>query len=55
MLGFANGQLARGFDEFTSQVHPDDIAPMQMAVTAYLSGAAPGYGIHLRIRHKDGH
>ncbi|MEO5794073.1 MAG: PAS-domain containing protein, partial [Rhodoferax sp.] len=55
MLGFASGELAPGFEEFTTRVHPDDIAPMQAAVAAYLDGSAPGYSMDLRMRHKDGH
>ncbi len=55
MLGFASGELAPGFEEFSTRVHPDDIAPMQAAVAAYLDGSAPSYSMDLRMRHKDGH
>jgi diguanylate cyclase (GGDEF)-like protein/PAS domain S-box-containing protein len=55
MLGFASGESAPGFEDFTNRVHPDDVAPMQAAVAAYLDGSAPGYSLDLRMRHKDGH
>ncbi|MBC7682136.1 MAG: EAL domain-containing protein [Ferruginibacter sp.] len=55
MLGFASGALDPGFEEFASLVHPEDLAPMRAAVTAYLNGSAPSYCLDLRIHHKDGH
>nr|WP_315241849.1 EAL domain-containing protein [uncultured Albidiferax sp.] len=55
MLGYSSGELAPGFEEFTTRVHPDDVVPMQAAVAAYLDGSAPAYNMDLRMRHKDGH
>ena len=55
ILGFASGELDPGFTEFTTRVHPDDVAPMQAALAAYLNGSAPSYSMDLRMRHKDGH
>nr|WP_315187691.1 EAL domain-containing protein [uncultured Albidiferax sp.] len=55
MLGFASGEVTPSFADFASRVHPDDLAPMQAAMAAYLDGSAPGYSVDLRMRHKDGH
>lgn len=54
ILGFDAGQPTPSFTEFVSRVHPDDVAPMQMALAAYLAGHAPDYVIELRMRCQDG-
>lgn len=54
MLGFASGEFKSGYTEFASRLHPDDFAPMQAALVAYLDGSAPAYSIDLRMRHKNG-
>ncbi|WP_367849707.1 EAL domain-containing protein [Rhodoferax sp. WC2427] len=55
MLGFGSDEVKPAFADFASRLHPDDLAPMQAAVAAYLDGSAPGYSMDLRMRHKDGH
>ena len=54
MLGFAVDEIAKGYQEFISRVHPDDAAALQAAVAAYLEGRSPNYAIDLRLRCKDG-
>ncbi|MDP3653183.1 MAG: EAL domain-containing protein [Rhodoferax sp.] len=54
MLGFEAGELRRGHIEFISRVHPDDLAPLNTAVTGYLNGSLPSYAVDLRLRCKDG-
>ncbi|MDO9217373.1 MAG: PAS domain-containing protein, partial [Lacisediminimonas sp.] len=54
MLGYAAHEIGTGYHEFTDRVHPDDIARVQAAATAYLEGRAPGYSADLRMRCKDG-
>jgi len=54
MLGYQAGELNQGYQEFITRVHPDDIAPLNAAFTAYLEGHTPGYGMDVRLRCKDG-
>ena len=54
MLGYAADEVGTGYHEFVNRVHPDDIANMQAASSAYLEGRAPGYAVDLRMRCKDG-
>ena len=54
MLGFAAGDLVRGYQDFIDLVHPDDIAMVQDAFRAYGDGRSPKYQIDLRMRCKDG-
>ncbi|MDO8449902.1 MAG: EAL domain-containing protein [Rhodoferax sp.] len=54
MLGYAEHEVGTGYHEFTDRVHPDDIARVQAAATAYMEGRAPAYSADLRLRCKDG-
>jgi diguanylate cyclase (GGDEF)-like protein/PAS domain S-box-containing protein len=54
MLGYTADEIGTGYHEFVSRVHPDDLAHVQAAATAYLEGRAPGYAVDLRMRCKDG-
>lgn len=36
-------------------VHPDDIAPVQAALTAHLGGKSPAFEAEYRMRHAQGH
>ncbi|MDO9165523.1 MAG: EAL domain-containing protein [Rhodoferax sp.] len=54
MLGYAEHEIGTGYHEFTDRVHPDDIARVQAAATAYMEGRAPDYSADLRLRCKDG-
>ena len=51
MLGYSAGELKRGFQEFASRVHPDDLAQEQLALKRYLEGLAPSYACDVRMRH----
>ena len=54
LIGFAAGELDKGYAEFLSRVHPDDLALLDAAVDAYLHGRATTYAVELRLRCKDG-
>jgi PAS domain S-box-containing protein len=54
MLGYAVDEIGQGYHEFSSRVHPDDLAAVQAAATAYLEGRAPSYAVDLRLRCKNG-
>ena len=54
MLGYGGAELTGGYQEFIALVHPNDVAPMQTALLAYLECVAPGYTVDLRMRHRDG-
>jgi len=55
ILGYSAGELKRGFQEFASRVHPDDLAREQLALNRYLEGLTPSYACDVRMRHKSGH
>ena len=54
MLGYSALEIGTGYDEFTSRVHPDDLAQAQAAASACLEGKVPDYAVDLRLRCKDG-
>ena len=53
ILGYATGQLHEGYAEFSSRVHPDDLAALHQAVGDYLDGKTPIYAIDIRLRCQD--
>jgi diguanylate cyclase (GGDEF)-like protein/PAS domain S-box-containing protein len=54
MLGYSAGELTRGFQEFDSRIHPDDLERLNIALQSYLAGTASSYAIDIRLRCKDG-
>ena len=54
MLGFDVGDLTKGYPEFATRVHPDDMPALNNAVSDYLEGRIAGYAVDIRMRCKDG-
>ncbi|HQE93327.1 MAG TPA: PAS domain S-box protein [Anaerolineae bacterium] len=54
MLGYAPHEIGAGLDEWSSRIHPDDVAACQQDLDAYLSGATPFYRNEHRLLCKDG-
>ena len=54
MLGYSAGDLDQKYQEFSTRVHPDDLALVQTAATTYLEGRSPEYAVDFRMRCKDG-
>lgn len=59
MLGYARHQidsalLERSYDDFISQVHPDDRAAAEAAYNDHMSGITDSYSVILRLRRRDG-
>ena len=54
LIGYSEGELDKGYEEFISRVHPQDLATLNAASIDYLEGRAPGYAVDLRLRCKDG-
>jgi PAS domain S-box-containing protein len=54
MLGYAPGEIPRGFAEFIERVHPDDLELVRGAQNAYIQGDTTIYLVDLRMRCKDG-
>ncbi len=52
-IGYADDEIANSFDEWRHHVHPDDLAPTEAALQAYLEGRTPEYSVEFRFRHKD--
>jgi len=53
LIGYGAGELNKGYEEFLSRVHPDDVARFHVAMAAYLEGRSPSYAIELRLRCQD--
>lgn len=54
MLGFTPDELGSSLDEWSSRVHPEDLAETLAAVQAHLEGRTPEYVSEHRVRGKDG-
>lgn len=55
MLGLGDDEVGTSLDEWSSRVHPDDLAWVTERVNAYLRGETDHYECTHRVRHKDGH
>ena len=54
MLGYQAGELNQNYKAFISRVHPDDVAPLNIAFAAYMAGTVPYFAVDVRLRCKDG-
>lgn len=54
MLGYADGELAEGIDDWAIRVHPDDLVAVLAAQDAHLSGESPMFMHEVRLRCKNG-
>lgn len=54
MLGYAPDEVGTSLDEWSSRVHPDDLAETMASVQAHLDGRTPEYVSEHRLRCKDG-
>lgn len=54
MLGFTDEEIGDQLEEWSSRIHPDDLARAQEALDLHLSGARPVYRCIYRMRGKDG-
>ncbi len=55
MLGYAREEVGHTVDEWSSRVHPDDVAWVMEEVGRHLKGETELYQSEHRVRHKDGH
>ena len=53
-LGCADHEISNDFAEWSSRVHPDDLARASQTVSAYLEKPYPNFQNEFRMRHKDG-
>lgn len=54
MLGYREDEIGPRLEEWSSRVHPDDLAAIMAAVRAHLDGHTPHYESEHRLRCKDG-
>jgi PAS domain S-box-containing protein len=54
IFGYAETELNTSVDEWSSRVHPDDLARVMADVHAHFDGLTPVYRNEHRGRHKDG-
>jgi PAS domain S-box-containing protein len=54
MLGYAEAEIGDTLAEWTTRVHPDDLAATLAKMHAHLAGATPFYSSEHRVRCKDG-
>ncbi|MYN42889.1 EAL domain-containing protein [Duganella sp. FT109W] len=53
MLGYSSDDTA-ALNDWRRQIHPDDLAGLDLALAEYLAGHRQRYDIEYRIRHQDG-
>ncbi|ABB37359.1 signal transduction histidine kinase, nitrogen specific, NtrB [Oleidesulfovibrio alaskensis G20] len=54
IIGFQDHEIPNEIPEWTSRVHPDDLAKILKAHEMYLSRELPAFEVEYRLRHKDG-
>jgi PAS domain S-box-containing protein len=54
MLGYSDDELGASLDEWTSRIHPDDLAATLSARQGYLEGRVAAYRHEHRVQHKNG-
>lgn len=54
MLGYADDEIGEDFSEWSSRVHPDDLAPTMAALQRHLEGLSPMYESEHRLLTRDG-
>ncbi|NWG86026.1 MAG: PAS domain-containing protein [Hydrogenophilaceae bacterium] len=54
MLGYPDDEVGDSPEEFTSRIHPSDLARAMTALDAHLKGETDHYQCELRLRRKDG-
>jgi PAS domain S-box-containing protein len=55
MLGFADHEIGHTLDEWTTRVHPEDLARAEAEIERHVRGQTDLYQSEHRLRHKDGH
>jgi PAS domain S-box-containing protein len=53
-LGYPAPESALDYETVTAPIHPDDRAPMEKTLRAYLAGESAEYSAEFRARHRDG-
>jgi PAS domain S-box-containing protein len=53
-LGYPGPATALDYETVVAAIHPDDRAPMEAAVRAYLAGETAQYSVEFRALHRDG-
>ena len=54
LIGYAGHELTKGYDEFVSRVHPEDMPKLEAAGAALQQGLTSSYAADVRLRCKDG-
>jgi PAS domain S-box-containing protein len=54
MLGWEEGEIGMRPDEWFQRVHPDDLEPLQRAISWHLQGLTAHLETEYRLLHKDG-
>ncbi|HIJ64283.1 MAG TPA: bacteriohemerythrin [Rhodospirillaceae bacterium] len=54
MLGYAEGEVGNGIEDWKKLVHPEDLAPALATIQAYCDGAIAEFVLEHRLRCRDG-
>jgi len=54
MLGYTKDEIAKGYEGYTSLIHPEDYPKAMKAMMDHLEGKAEHYLVKYRIKHKNG-
>lgn len=53
-IGYTEGEISNGFNEWKDRLHPDDTERILGLITAFIKNPWPNYNEEFRLRHKDG-
>lgn len=54
MLGYRDEEIGNGLEEWTSRVHPEDLARARSLIDRHLRGEIPNFALEIRMRHRNG-
>jgi diguanylate cyclase (GGDEF)-like protein/PAS domain S-box-containing protein len=54
MLGYGESEVGDSPEEWFSRIHPEDLDPVKINLSAHLQGLSPHFESEHRMRHKDG-
>jgi diguanylate cyclase (GGDEF)-like protein/PAS domain S-box-containing protein len=54
LLGYSGHELTKGYDDFVTRIHPEDLPSLEAAGVAYQQGRTANFAADVRLRCKDG-
>jgi len=55
MLGYEDNEIRNHLDEWSNNVHPEDLSTALASIESYINGSSEEYRVEFRMRHKNSH